>query len=69
MNLDYSLHARKRMRQRRISEEEVESCLQNQEILYTDKKGNPKYKAHIGKRYIKVVVAKDNPNFVITVED
>jgi len=47
----------------------VESCLQNQEILYLDKKGNPKYEVRIGERYIKVVVAKDNPNFVITVED
>jgi len=69
MKLNYSTHARKRMRQRRISETEVESCLQNQEILYPDKKGNPKYEVRIGERYIKVVVAKDNPNYVITVED
>jgi hypothetical protein len=69
MNLDYSLHARKRMRQYQISKEEVESCLQNHEILYTDKKGNPKYTAVIGGRCIKVIVSKDNPNYVITVED
>ena len=69
MNLEYSLHARKRMKQRRISEEEVKSCLQSHEILYTDKKGNPKYTAVIGGRCIKVIVSKDNPNYVITVED
>lgn len=69
MSLKYSTHARKRMRQRRISETEVEGCLQNQEILYLDKKGNPKYTSYIGGRCIKVVVAKDNPKYVITVED
>jgi len=69
MNLEYSPHARKRMKQRKISETEVEACLQDHDILYFDKKGNPKYNTHIGERYIKVVVAKDDPNFVITVED
>jgi hypothetical protein len=57
------------MEQRRISEVEVEACLQDHDILYTDKKGNPKYKKYVGKRYIKVVVQKDNPDVVITVED
>lgn len=69
MNLEYSPHSRKRMRQRRVSEAEVEACLENHEILYKDKKGNPKYSKHIGERYIKVVVDKDDPNLVITVED
>ncbi len=69
MNLIYSPHARKMMKRRGISEAEVEACLQDHDILYTDKKGNPKYSAHIGERYIKAVVAKENSNFVITVED
>jgi len=47
----------------------VKDCLQDHDILHIDKMGNPKYKKHIGERYIKVVVAKDDPNFVITVED
>ena len=69
MNLVYSTHACKMMKRRRISEEEVKACLQDHDILYTDKKGNPKYSTHVRGRYIKVVVAKDDPNFVITVED
>lgn len=69
MNLEYSVHARDMMIQRGISEAEVEACLQDHDILYTDKRGNPKYNTHIGERYIKVVVSKDDPNFVITVED
>ncbi len=69
MELQYLPHARRRMGQRRISEEEVETCIQAYDILQRDKKGNPKYKAHIGDRYIKVVVQKENPSVVITVED
>lgn len=69
MKLQYLPHARKRMRQRKISEAEVEACLQDHDILHVDKKGNPKYKAYMGGRYIKVVVQKDNPSVVITVED
>ncbi len=69
MNLQYLPHARRRMRQRRISEAEVEACLQDHDTLYLDKKGNPKYRKYIGERCIKVVVQKDNPNVVITAED
>jgi len=69
MELQYLPHARNRMRQYKISEAEVEACLQDHDILYLDKKGNPKYKAYVGERYIKVVVQKDNPLVVITVED
>jgi phage antirepressor YoqD-like protein len=69
MNLEYSIHAREMMKLRGISEAEVEACLQDHDILYTDKKGNPKYNTHVGERYIKVVVAKDDSSFVITVED
>ena len=69
MELQYLPHARRRMRQRRISKAEVEACLQDHDILYLDKKGNPKYITYVGGRCIKVVVQKDNPLVVITVED
>jgi len=69
MKLEYSDHAREMMILRRVSEAEVEACLQDHDILYTDKLGNPKYNKHIGERYIKVVVGKEDPSFVITVED
>ena len=69
MDLIYSDHAIKRMKERSVSESDVEACLQDHDILCTDRNGNPKYSRHIGERYIKVVVAKDDHNFVITVED
>lgn len=68
--LKYGSHARRRMKERSFSKEEVEYCLNEYDILCTDKKGNPKYRARtLSGRAIKVVVSKENPNFVITVED
>lgn len=70
--LSYSRHARRRMEERRISEDEVRFCLDNYVISYTDKKGNPNYIAYTqSNRRIKVVVEKDsiNPTKIITVAD
>ncbi len=69
MKLQYLPHARERMKQRRISEAEVEACLQDHDVFSFDRKGNPKYKRDVGERCIKVVVQKDNPSVIITVED
>jgi hypothetical protein len=69
MSIEYSFHAKQQMKSRSISEEEVESCLNIWDIQCTDKKGNSIYKARIGGRGIKVVVAKDNPEFIITAAD
>jgi len=57
------------MRQRRISEAEIKACIQNYDISYPDKKGNPNYIAYVGGRRIKVVAQKDNPLVIITVAD
>ena len=68
--LTYKRHAQKRMGERRISEEEIEYCLNNHDISYTDKKGNPIYITVMPNgRRVKVVVEKDNPQTVITVGD
>ena len=68
--LRYTRHARRRMKQYSISEEEVEHCLNDHDIFCTDKKGNPKFRAKTPSgRAIKVIVKKENPSFVITVED
>jgi len=60
------------MKQRRITEEEVEYCLSNYDTSYTDRVGNPIYKASLpmGRR-IKVVVEANStdPLVVITVAD
>ncbi len=57
------------MKDRSITESEVQECLNVRSICYTDKKGNPIIRANVQGRGIKVVVAKDDPNFVITVAD
>ncbi len=68
--LIYKRHARERMRQRGVSEAEIEYCLNHHQISYTDKKGNPIYVAETPSgRRIKVVVSKDEPNTIITVGD
>ena len=70
--LSYLRHARRRMRERKISEDEVRFCLENYSISYTDRKGNPNYIAYTqSNRRIKVVVQKDsiNPIRIITVAD
>lgn len=70
MQIVYTNHARKRMNERNISEEEVELCLEHHHTSYKDKKGNPIYKADIGSRQIKVVVDKSFPGkMIITVAD
>ena len=67
--LIYTMHARKQMHDRAISEAEVESCWSDHHTTYTDKKGNQNYIADVNNRRIKVVVAKDNPNLIITAAD
>lgn len=70
--LSYTRHAKDRMKQRGITEEEVEYCLNNYHISYTDPVGNPIYKADLPDgRHIKVVVkAKSvDPKVIITVAD
>jgi hypothetical protein len=58
------------MKERSISELEVMECLGGWTNQYTDRKGNPIYKMSVGSgRGIKVVVSKEDHDFVITVAD
>ena len=70
--LSYSHHASDRMKQRRITEEEVEYSLKNYHTSYHDAKGNPIFRTVLpGGRNIKVVLRADSvdPRLVITVAD
>ncbi len=70
--ISYTRHAKDRMRERGITAEEVEYCLDNYHTSYTEKKGNPIYKVDLPSgRYIKVVVKAKSvePIVVITVAD
>ena len=70
--ISYTRHAKDRMKQRGITEEEVEYCLNNYHTSYADSGGNPIYKADLPDgKHIKVVVRKQSvdPKVVITVAD
>jgi hypothetical protein len=69
LSLEYSVHARYQQKERSITDLEVKECLANWSTCYTDKKGNFIYKALVNGRGIKVVVAKENKEFIITVAD
>ena len=60
------------MRQRRITEQEVEYCLAHYHTWYTDKGGNPICKARLPNGRVIKVVAKahsTDPLVVVTVAD
>lgn len=67
-SVDYTRHAKRRMQQRGITEEEVEYCINHFNISYTDQKCNPIYKATLpsGKR-IKVVVRANSIDQVVVI--
>ena len=66
----YSKHAKDQKQERAITDKEIEACLDNWDTQNTDKKGNPVYRVKLeGGRGIKVVLAKDDAQFIITVAD
>lgn len=65
----FSTHARERLSERNVTEDEVASVVDGYDVSFADPKGNPCYVRQVGERRIKVVVALDDPNFVITVID
>lgn len=70
MNLAYWDHARKRMRERNISEAEVEAVLANPEITRPGRDGRTIHTAHPNGRFIKVVIdERKTPSEVVTVAD
>jgi hypothetical protein len=67
----YTEHAKDRMRQRGITEDEVEYGLQNYHTRYLDETGNPIYRTDLPNgKHIKIVVAGNkNETTIITVAD
>ena len=66
----YSKHAKWQKRERSITNAEVVACVSEYDTQHTDKKGNPVYRARLANgRGIKVIVASDDPTFIITVAD
>ncbi len=70
MRVVYSRHARQRMKQRGITERDVEQCLSNYFQSTSNKEGKTTYLSHVAGRTLKVVVRplhdSDDGTFVIT---
>ena len=70
--ISYTHHAKKRMKERGIADNEVQYCINYYHTSYTDSAGNMIYRADTqGGRRIKVVVKANSsdPIIVITVAD
>ena len=65
----WSKHARDRGAERRITLAQATEIVQHPDITFTDKGDNPCYIGQIDERRIKVVVAADDPGFIVTVID
>ncbi len=65
----FSRHARQRMLERAISEEDVEAVLGNPDVTFADPSGNPCSIREVNGRRIKVVVKAADTDFVITTID
>jgi hypothetical protein len=65
----FSRHALERLEERDLSEAQVEAVVEHPDVTFTDPKGNPCYTREMDGRRIKVVIAADDPDFVITAID
>ncbi len=64
----YTIHARERMIERNLTEQDIEYVVANYHTMYHDRKGNPNYVGAIGDRRVRVVVAVGtHPLLIITV--
>lgn len=64
-----SVHASQRMAERGISLGDIRHVISDHEVSWRDKKGNPCFVREIDGRRIKVVIAADDAEFIITVID
>jgi hypothetical protein len=67
--LKLTKHARERAVERGVSDQEIQLVVDEHEITFADPKGNPCYIRGVRGRRIKVVIAQDDPELVITVID
>ncbi len=65
----YTDHARDQMAVRVITEEEVEFCLNEPEIIRSGERDRLILTAHPNGRFIKIVVPKMEPRVIITAAD
>jgi hypothetical protein len=64
--MKFSRHSKNRCRKADIAWADVETALEDGETIGTDRAGNPIYEVRLGVKVLQVVVALDEPDFVIT---
>jgi hypothetical protein len=64
-----SRHARQRAAERGITVAEVQTVIDDPDVTFNDRQGNPCLIKELSGRRIRVVVAATDPEFVITVID
>lgn len=65
LNIVFSRHARRQMRWREISEEEVKLALSAYDEMEDSVKGRKNVFKLIGKRYIKVIFKEEDGKYVV----
>jgi hypothetical protein len=64
-----SRHAKNKARWTGLTLPEVEGIVSAPERTNVDASGNPRYYAHVRDRLYRVVVAQDDPSYVITIHE
>ena len=65
----YTDHAQDQMADRKITEEEVEFCLNHPEITRPGDRGYLIHTTHCKGRFIKIVVPRNEPTVIVTTGD
>jgi hypothetical protein len=65
----WTRNARNRATERKITLAEATQVVEDPDVTFTDRKGNPCSIAEVAGRRIKVVVAADDPELIVTVID
>lgn len=65
----FSRHAKQRLKLYGVSQVEARRIARWGQKDGVDRRGNPRYVAHVGGVRIRVVVARDDPDFIVTVHD
>jgi len=63
----FTRHAKNRLREAKLSQADAEFVLRNPVRVERETRGNWRYLGQVEGRWLRVVVADDNPNVVITV--
>ncbi len=65
----FSRHAKNKARWSGLALAEVERIVAAPERADVDAKGNPRYYAHVRGQLYRVVIAQDDPTYVITIHE